>query len=54
MQGTNTFILNHATMLEALQLWLAKEIPVNTPVVCSIKEDKSSYAFLVEVKNENN
>lgn len=54
MIGCNQLVLNKATMMEALQLWLAKEIPANTPKVTDIKEDKIGASFLVDIKNETN
>lgn len=42
MKGNNTLLLNAATMAEAVQEWLAKRMPEQTPTVTSVRADSSS------------
>ena len=49
MKGTNLLQLNEATMIEALQEYLAKRMPTNTPVVQSIKSISVRGSDLFEI-----
>jgi hypothetical protein len=52
MQGNNTLILNTATMIEAVQLWLDSRMQAPVPAVTAVEPDKANYGsatFKVEL-----
>jgi hypothetical protein len=44
MKGTNELLLNQATMIEAVQLWLDATLAAKGPVVTKVERDTSSYS----------
>ena len=44
MTGTNELLLNQATMVEAVQLWLDATLAAKGPVVTKVERDTSSYS----------
>lgn len=54
MKGRNTLSLNHATMVEALQLWVNQQFAGNKPKVASVrKSDKSADWFSVDLEGDD-
>lgn len=49
MKGTNELILNEATVIEALQLWLDSQMVPKAPVVTGVKLKSDGYAKTFEV-----
>lgn len=43
MQGRNTLILNTATMIEAVQLWLDSRMQAPVPTVTAVEADEANY-----------
>lgn len=60
MKGSNTLIFNEASMIEAIQEYLAKRITLDTPKVVSIKpSDRNLNLFQIDIQedehgNQNN
>lgn len=52
MKGNNQLILNEATMIEAVQLWLASKYPEKTPVVTAVTLSNSRGAYDKDFKIE--
>lgn len=55
MKGNNELRLNHATMIEALQMWIEHQFAQNAPRVVSVEELSSSgycKEFSVRVTDE--
>lgn len=38
MKGNNTMVLNPATVIQALQMWLDAKVPVDPPEVVSVEQ----------------
>ncbi len=55
MKGNNDLHLNEATIIEAMQQWLDREMPKDTPKVTGVKTKSEGYSgstFVVSVINE--
>lgn len=54
MKGNNVMVLNEATMIEAVQVWLQKKYPYETPVVTAVAQlstvGAKGYADCFEVR----
>lgn len=56
MTGNNTLILNTATMIEAVQLWLDSRMQAPVPTVTAVEPDNANYGsntFKVELSSDS-
>lgn len=52
MKGSNDLILNHATIIEALQEYMDKRMGDYAPKVVTISPNKSDYTITVSVSEK--
>lgn len=55
MQGNNTLILNTATMIEAVQQWLDRQMVQRAPTVTGVEAEGKNYGsttFKVELSTD--